>query len=151
MLHDNVFLLASLLDGKMLNVDVPSRGSRAFLIDHMESCHVVNEQTCQARLKSIKCCENIAKILGNLPTSHRQMELCFSQIGGNHSFNATFPRNSSKAEEHNKSSYGVTGLDLVAWAASRQPINSSWKMRGNEGRLGSSSGNGKGHSTSLQY
>ena len=67
MLHDEIFLLAPFLDGEMLDVDVPSTGSRTFLIHHMASCHVINEQTCRARSKSVKHSENAAKTLGNLP------------------------------------------------------------------------------------
>ena len=69
--YDKIFLFAPFLDGKMLDVKMPSTESGAFLIVHMESSHVVNEQMCQAKLKSIKCHENAAKILGDLPTSHR--------------------------------------------------------------------------------
>ena len=43
MLHDENFVLVPLLDGKMLDVNVPSTGSRTLLIDHMESSHIVNE------------------------------------------------------------------------------------------------------------
>ena len=69
MLHDEIFLLTPFLGGKILDVDVLSMGSGAFLIDHMESCHVINEKMCQARSKSIKRYENAAKILSNL--SHK--------------------------------------------------------------------------------
>ena len=77
MFHDKIFLVAPFSDDKTLDFNVPSTGSGAFLIDHMESCHIVNEQMCWDRLKSVKCCENPAKTLGNLPTSHRQVKLCF--------------------------------------------------------------------------
>ena len=70
MLHDKIFLLALFLDGEMLGVDVPSMGSRAFLIAHLESCHIVNKQMCWVRSKSIKHCENAVKMLSDLPTSH---------------------------------------------------------------------------------
>ena len=71
MLHDEIFLLTPFLDGKMLDVNVLSTGSRTFLVDHVESSDNVNEQMCQARSKSIKHCENLAKMPDNLPTSHR--------------------------------------------------------------------------------
>ena len=71
MLHDEIFLLAPFLDGKMLDVNMLSTGSRVFLIDNTESCHIIKEQMCWARSKSIKHRENVAKILGNLLTTHR--------------------------------------------------------------------------------
>ena len=43
MLHDEIFLLAPFLDGEMLDVNVPSTGSRTLLIDHAESSHIANE------------------------------------------------------------------------------------------------------------
>ena len=45
MLHDQIFVLAPFLDGEMLDVNVPITGSRAFQNDHMESCHIINEQS----------------------------------------------------------------------------------------------------------
>ena len=54
MLNGKIFLLAPFLDGKKLDVDMPSTRSRALLIDHMESCHIVNEQMCRARLKTFQ-------------------------------------------------------------------------------------------------
>ena len=113
MLHNKIFLLTPFLDGKMLDVNMPSTGSRTFLIDHMESGHIVNEQTRWARSKHVKRCENAAMILGNLPKSHRQVKFCFSQTGGNHSLDATLSYNGSKAEEHNESSYEAVGLEVV--------------------------------------
>ena len=112
MLHDEIFLLAPFLDSEMLDVNVSSTGSRTLFIDHLESSHVVNEEACRTRTKSVKRRECAAKIFGNLPTSHRRVELYFSRTGGNHSLDATLPCNGSKAEEHNESSYGATGLEV---------------------------------------
>ena len=113
MLHDKIFLLAPLLDGKLLDVNVLSTGSGMLFIDHVESSHIVNEQMCWTGSKSVKCCEDAAKTLGDLSTSQRRVKLCFSQTGGNHSPDATLPCNGGKAEEHNKSSYGAAGLEVI--------------------------------------
>ena len=37
MLHDEIFLLAPFLDGKMLDVNVPSMGCGMLFVDHMGS------------------------------------------------------------------------------------------------------------------
>ena len=71
MLHDKIFLFAPFLDGEMLDGEMPSMGSRTLFIDHMESSQIVNEQACWARSKSVKRCEDAAKTLGDLSTSHR--------------------------------------------------------------------------------
>ena len=71
MLHDELFLLAPFLDGKVLDINVPSIGCGTLLIDHTETCHIVNELACWARPKSIKCCEDAAKTFCDFPTSHR--------------------------------------------------------------------------------
>ena len=70
MFHDKIFLFASFLDGKMLDVNVLSTGCGMLFIEDMESSHIVNEQACQVRSKSFKCCEDVTKTLDNLSTGH---------------------------------------------------------------------------------
>ena len=74
----------------------------------------------------------MAKTLGNVPTSHRQPKLCFSQAGGNHSLNVALPCNGSKTEEHDESSHGVVGLEVGGMACIKGADQLIWKMRGKE-------------------
>ena len=67
------FFLAPFWDSNVL-----SMGCVVLFIDHVESCHIVNEHACWARSKSIKCCDDASKAFGDLLTSHRQVELSFS-------------------------------------------------------------------------
>ena len=68
--HVKIFLLAPFLDGKMLDVNVPSTGCGVPFVDHMRSGHIISEQACWARSKSIKCHEDAVKTLDDLLTGH---------------------------------------------------------------------------------
>ena len=75
MLHDEMLLLAPFLDGKMLDVDLPSMGSGVFLMEHVESWHIINKQVCWTRSKSVKTCEIMAKRLLNLAMATKQKSM----------------------------------------------------------------------------
>lgn len=82
------------------------------VVDHMQSCKIIDQQTGRTRTKSIKFLKDVSKILYNLGGCDSRIELCLSRAGGNNRLNTTLPCNGRTAEKYYKASDGASRIEF---------------------------------------
>ena len=118
MFHDNVALLAPLLNGKVLDLDVMSTWCGTVFVDHCFCSLIVDVQRGWSKGQSIKFKEDVSKVFCNLTTGYTRVELCFSRTGSNEWLNMALPCNCSTAKEEDESSdrmmhFEISGVSRV--------------------------------------
>ena len=78
-MHDDDSMMLPLLNGKMLNVNMPGAGSGFALIDHGNGGDVVLVEQCWSFLGNTEFMKDGTKVFGNLGSMHSSNEL---SLGG---------------------------------------------------------------------
>ena len=132
MTHEDFFLGAPFLDGKVLDFDMTSAWRRAVLIDHVEGCLVVDVEDTGLRAKCLEFLEDGPEVLDELGTYDSGVELGFGRARGNDRLHAALPGNGSATEENDEPGDRASCLEICAMGGVEE-TNKFMAIDGREG------------------